>query len=102
MATGWLSWAVLLLAAGAPGAEEVVHVNMRGFQIPIIIQPERKKELRELLLYLSKDQGKTWETYNSALPTAKGANHSTVCCINARFLNRLPSVRRVPQYREWG
>lgn len=71
MATGWLTWTVLLLAAGTTGAEDVVHMNQRGFQIPIRIVPEKQGEVRELILYLSRDQGKTWEIYNRAVPTAK-------------------------------
>lgn len=70
MATGWLAWTMLLLA-GATGSDDVVHMNQRGFQIPIKIQPERINDVRELYLYVSPDRGKTWEIYSKALPTAK-------------------------------
>lgn len=71
MATGWLAWTCLLLAAGAPAAEDVVYINQRGFQIPIRVQPERQSEVRELILYLSRDQGRTWEIYARATPDRK-------------------------------
>lgn len=71
MATGWLACTCLLLAAGSPAAEDVVHINQRGFQIPIRVQPERQSEVRELVLYLSRDQGRTWEIYARATPDRK-------------------------------
>src|SRR5262245_47741431 len=72
MATGWLTWTVLLLASGAPQADDFIHMNQRGFQIPINIQPERKSEVRELILYISRDQGKTWGIQSRAGAAAKG------------------------------
>src|SRR5262249_4280980 len=72
MAPGWLTWTCLLLAAQTGAAEDVVHMNQRGFQIPIRIQPERKAEVRELILFMSRDQGKTWEIYNRATPDKPG------------------------------
>ena len=73
MGTGWLTWTCLLLAAGAPAAaDDTVHMNQRGFQIPIRIEPARQAEVRELLLYLSRDQGRTWEIYARALPSQRG------------------------------
>ena len=66
MATGLIAWTCLLLAAGTP--DDVVYMNHRGFQIPIRIQPERKNEVRELILYLSRDKGRTWEISNRSRP----------------------------------
>jgi beta-lactamase regulating signal transducer with metallopeptidase domain len=48
------------------------YVNTRRFQVPIRIQPERKGDVRELILYLSRDQGKTWEIYARATPEKTG------------------------------
>jgi hypothetical protein len=73
MGTGWLAWTCLLLATGAPGAaDDIVHMNQRGFQIPIRIEPQRQAEVSELLLYLSRDQGRTWEIYGRAKPDKRG------------------------------
>jgi hypothetical protein len=73
MGTGWLAWTCLLLATGAPAAaDDTVHMNQRGFQIPIRIEPQRQTEVSELLLYLSRDQGRTWEIYARAKPDKRG------------------------------
>ena len=79
MSTGWLTWATLMLATSVPAApgDDVVHINQRGFQIPIRVLPERQHEVRELLLYLSRDQGKTWEIYSRATPDRKGFDFYT-------------------------
>jgi hypothetical protein len=78
MSTGWLTWACLLLAAGVPGnADEIVHINQRGFQIPIKVLPGRQHEVRELYLHLSRDQGRTWELYARSKPDKKGFDFFT-------------------------
>jgi hypothetical protein len=59
--------ACLLLAAGA-GAPEPWHVNTTRFQIPIKILPERRAEIRELVLYVSTNQGQSWEMAARATP----------------------------------
>jgi hypothetical protein len=51
--------------------EEIFHTNLRGFQLPITINPEVKSRVREVDLYLSRDQGKTWERYARATPEKK-------------------------------
>jgi hypothetical protein len=105
MATGWLPWTVLLLAAGAPG-EDVIHMNQRGFQIPIVIQPERKNDVRELLLYVSRNQGQNWEIANRALATAKafdffaerdGMYQFSVAVIDQRGRQDPPDPYKVPE-----
>ncbi len=78
MSTGWLTWACLMLAAGAPGnADEIIHINQRGFQIPIQVRPGRAHEVRELLLYLSRDQGRTWQIHSRSTPDKKGFDFFT-------------------------
>jgi hypothetical protein len=72
MGTGWLAWTCLLLTAGSPtAADDIVHMSQRGFQIPIRIEAQRQADVKELLLYLSRDQGRTWEIYASAAPTER-------------------------------
>jgi hypothetical protein len=68
-----MAWACLMLAVSAPGsADDVVYINQRGFTIPIRVLPERRAEVRELVLYLSRDQGRTWETHARSAPDKKG------------------------------
>lgn len=105
MTTGWLTWTCLLLAAGSTGADDVVYMNQRGFQIPIRIQPERQNEVRELILYLSRDQGKTWEIYNRAMPTSKefdffasadGLLYFSVAVTDKRGVQDPPDIYKAP------
>ena len=41
-------------------------MNQRAFQFPIKIQPERQADVREGILYMSRNQGKNWEIYGRA------------------------------------
>jgi len=72
MVTGWIAWTSLLLAAGQSGTDDVVHMSTRGFQIPIVVKPDRRADVRELYLYCSKDQGRTWQRCAIATPDRKG------------------------------
>jgi hypothetical protein len=69
MAAASLTLAFLMLAAGAtpPDANDVVPMNSRHFQIPIQIEGSRAK-IKELILFSSADQGKTWQQSAVAAP----------------------------------
>ena len=69
MATGLIAWTCLLLAAATP--DEVFYMNHRGFQIPIRIQADKKADVKELVLWVSRNEGGTWEIQNRARPDAK-------------------------------
>jgi len=43
-------------------------LNTPKFQIPIRVHQERKGQIKELVLYVSKDKGKTWEVSTRAKP----------------------------------
>ncbi len=70
MATGLIAWTCLLLAAATP--DDVAYMNRRDFRIPINIKAGHKANVKELLLYTSRDEGKTWEIHNRASPAATG------------------------------
>jgi hypothetical protein len=73
MGTGWIAWTCLLLAAASPAdGDDIFHMNQKRFQIPIRIEPARQAEVRQLLLYMSRDLGRTWEIYARAEPRQKG------------------------------
>ena len=59
MATGLLTLACLLVAAGANQADPY-PINQRAVSVPIAINPNRRDEIKELVLYSSNDQGKNW------------------------------------------
>jgi hypothetical protein len=69
MGTRWLAWACFLLLTGAAAGEDIVHISQRNFQIPIRV--ERVADVSELLLYVSKNQGKNWEIYARVAPDKK-------------------------------
>src|SRR5262245_25561480 len=56
-----------LLAVGNPPAD-VTPINLRAFDIPIRIDPNRRSEIRELNLLVSTDQGRSWGTAAAATP----------------------------------
>jgi hypothetical protein len=69
MSTGWLGLAatVIGLLGGAP-ADDVVYINQQRFTIPIRVAPDRRGEVQKLVLYVSRDQGKTWGIHGQVLP----------------------------------
>ncbi len=67
MAMGWFAL-VSLLAAAPAGQPEVWHMNQTRFTIPITFNPERRADIRELVLYVSRDQGKSWDVAGRAKP----------------------------------
>jgi hypothetical protein len=71
-----MALACLMLGVGAPGSgDEIVYINQKGFTIPISVKPERRADVRELVLYLSRDQGRTWEIHGRTAPDRKGFDY---------------------------
>lgn len=105
MATGWLTWTCLLLA-GSTGNDEVVYMNQRGFQIPIRVQPDRLNDVKELILYSSKDRGQTWGISGRADPRKTkafdfwaeqdGEYQFNVATIDRRDRQEPPDIYKVP------
>ena len=52
-------WSLALLLAGPP-ADDVVPINQQSIKIPIHIDPARRSEMQQLILFVSNDEGKTW------------------------------------------
>ncbi len=67
MATGLLTLACLLVAAGA-APPDPCPINQRAVSVPIKIDPTRRDEIKELVLYSSNDHGKTWTQAAVATP----------------------------------
>jgi hypothetical protein len=105
MATGCIAWTCLLLAAGLPGGEDVTYLNSRGFQIPISVRPGSLNDINELILYVSRDQGKTWGISARAAPTEKGFEYFSdsdgmlyfnVASVDRRGRQDPPDIYKVP------
>jgi hypothetical protein len=59
-------------SAAAPPVDDVVYINDRHFTIPVVASPET----RELLLYLSRDQGRTWKIHTRVNSSSRGIDFS--------------------------
>jgi hypothetical protein len=64
MTTLTLAW----LLAATPLPADVAPVNARTFGIPIRVDQTRLNEIRELILFVSPDQGKSWQQHAVAGP----------------------------------
>src|SRR4051812_24967536 len=53
---------IVLLLGGLVSAQDVkpVEIDTRDFAIPVAVVPGRRNEVKELLLYVSEDEGKSW------------------------------------------
>jgi hypothetical protein len=59
--------AVLALALGV-NPSDVVPINSRSFQIPILIKDGQRDKIKEMVLFSSSDQGVTWNQAAVATP----------------------------------
>jgi hypothetical protein len=89
MTAGTLMLAWLLAAGPVPG--DVYHINQRQLRIPISVDPARRSEIKELILFMSPDEGKTWNEQAFASPDQDafpffapkdGTYWFTVCVVN--------------------
>src|SRR5262245_4878429 len=59
MGAGTWTVACLLLVGQIPS--DVVPTNQRGQHIPFRLAPEQRAEIKDVLLFASRDQGKSWQ-----------------------------------------
>ena len=59
-----LAW----LLAASPTSGEVYYINQHQLRIPITVDQARRSEIKELILYMSADEGKTWNEQAVASP----------------------------------
>jgi hypothetical protein len=57
--------------------KEVTYSRSRTFRMPVRMAPERRGNVRELVLHLSRDQGRTWEVHARATPDQEAFKVST-------------------------
>lgn len=104
MGTGWMALAYLLLTTAAPD-DEVFHFGHRALHIPIKIEQNQKADVRELKLYLSKDEGRTWDMAMQASPdkpgfdfsaTADGMHWFSIAVVNQKGVQVPPDPYKAP------
>jgi beta-lactamase regulating signal transducer with metallopeptidase domain len=87
------------------GGKEGLHINRRAFRIPIRVSEERRPEVREVVLFVSRDQGQTWETHSRVKPdkdgfdfaaTSDGLYYFTVAVIDQQGRQDPPDISRAP------
>jgi hypothetical protein len=74
MVSGSLMMAWLLLTAGAP-ASDIVYLNQQAFKVPLDIKPSERSQIRELVLFVSTDQGQTWRQEAVSSPDQDGLKY---------------------------
>jgi beta-lactamase regulating signal transducer with metallopeptidase domain len=52
-------------------AGNVLTINERNFSIPLQVDPARQNQIHRLILYVSSDNGETWQEHAIATPEAK-------------------------------
>jgi hypothetical protein len=94
-----------LLLALAPGQTDVWPINQRTIRIPIRVDPARRHEIKELILFSSSDQGKTWQQVAVAPPEqdgfpfyapTDGIYWFSVCVVDQKGNREPPDIYKVP------
>jgi hypothetical protein len=84
---------------------EVSAINKRKFEVPFLIDPANRLKVRELVMYYSTDEGRTWRRYSSVRPEMKGFTFHdaadgmywlTVCTIDQEGEQHPADVARAP------
>jgi hypothetical protein len=97
-------WTLALLLAGPP-ADDVVPINQQSIKIPIHIDPARRSEIQQLILFVSNDQGKTWNQQSVVSPDQEGFSYLapvdgvywfTICVVDKQGKHDPPNIYDVP------
>jgi hypothetical protein len=100
MGTGSLVLALLSLAVGAPSAD-VVPMNKHDFKIPIQVADGQRDKIKELILFVSTDQGITWQEAAVVNPDqdafafhapADGLYWFNICLVDAQGKRQPPDI----------
>jgi len=59
---------VCLLAPAQDARDDVYKLNQRSFKVPVRIDRDRRDEIEQVDLYVSTDQGKSWEKAGTLAP----------------------------------
>lgn len=106
----WTYGAALLWMAGAAAAvfaegEDVVYLKQPLFKIPVQVASDKLGQIKELRLFVSTDQGQTWDLVKSAEPTQQsftfraqgdGEYWFTLAYVDQAGVVEPPDVRREP------
>jgi len=68
MPTATIASVLMFLAMGSTPPGEIVPMNSRNFKIPISIKGGQREKIKELLLFVSRDQGQTYSQVAATTP----------------------------------
>jgi hypothetical protein len=89
---GTLALTLAWLLLGQAPIQQVYHTNQRDLSVPIGVPDAFRSELRDLLLFASYDQGKTYQQVAKVGPDAKEflfrATNDGVCWLKVAVINR--------------
>src|SRR5438128_1424528 len=103
MGSGTLTLALLVLAAGP--TPDVWPINQSTFKIPVHVDLAHRAAIKELRLFVSNDEGKTWKQTAVAAPDQEafpftapsdGVYWFTVCAIDQQNNQDPADIYRVP------
>jgi hypothetical protein len=103
MGSGTLTLALLVLAAGP--TPDVWPINQSTFKIPVHVDLAHRAAIKELRLFVSNDEGKTWKQTATATPDQEafpftapsdGVYWFTVCAIDQQNNQDPADIYRVP------
>ena len=90
MATGILTAALCLLAGQS--ASDASYFNYRNFEFPVDVPAALQSEIKEILLYGSADQGRTWS--HVAGPVTPGKKLAYFAPGDGEFWLRIVQIKR--------
>jgi hypothetical protein len=97
-------WSLAVLLAGPP-AEDVAPLNHQSIRIPLTVDPARRAEIQQLILFVSSDQGKTWNQQSIAGPDQDGFSYVapvdgvywfSICVVDKQGKRDPPNIYDVP------
>jgi hypothetical protein len=104
MAPGSLTTALLILALGAP-PQDVVPMNSHSFKIPITVKQSERDKIKELILFVSENEGRTWQETATTTPDKDAfvffAQHDgvfwfNICIVSQQGTREPPDINKVP------
>jgi hypothetical protein len=103
MGSATLTLALLVMAAGP--SPDVWPINQANFKIPVHVDAARRAAIKELRLFVSNDEGRTWKQTGTAAPDQEafefhaptdGIYWFTVCAIDQQNNQDPSDIYRVP------
>src|SRR5437763_1343928 len=67
---------LLVLTPGQDEDRNLTRVNAWKIEFPVMVDPERINEIKQIHLFVSWDRGKTWKKVTTVLPTQSSVRYT--------------------------